>query len=715
MNQERVSFDESGFHIGGKSLDEEADRKSHHTIQEEVMEPVKIEDIANEESDQYKLTMGIIQGFFVTAGTAGIAILGMLIMSIVLIINHDLSNVGFMFLALPCCSLILSSLEYMFSSHKEAKSPRKRIIAVAVVNKGFYLIEIMLIHQRMTGVLKYNFVYIPFILHIIFFFAYLLTCYCRYLRPGISMYNLITLPVIGVFIDASKHLYANLELDFSPLALPTYFMLFFYGFIIVFLLVQGCSNRDEPFLLEVEKKGKKIQKVTLELKKQKEFQQKVEATGLLYCGLLNLPFFFTLFAFMMGLSYSLPPHHAKSNNLTLKISVFTSAISLVTFIWLCIKSKASITEFIFVFRQFNMLRKRVLLKNKVVTRVSPHFFTSGMQVPSKNKLVDKFIKDISAIDLSTAQVIRDDMTLNGSRIARSEKKRGSLHLTKTTSNAATAHNQLDKSKLDHSVIKNSEMFVKEVRTRIMQRLTQSIIQAPAEADECAVCLDRKMVTVNEPCMHGTFCMQCAKLAFKSEKQSTVIHCPLCRLPIRKILLLSEQDAMTNQLRVVEDLTPAFYEKTLERDRRRKEKLESQMREEEELEDNASYPEVPDPNLELPRRNRIFSEELPIPRQVQLQENYQDSHADEQRRRSMRAQADYLQAPRIFVEPADNVDINDYGRVRSSSFRSQDESITPPADEFILSRNLSHNSQEANENRAPVTETLQIKPKAIGRQ
>ena len=75
-----------------------------------------------------------------------------------------------------------------------------------------------------------------------------------------------------------------------------------------------------------------------------------------------------------------------------------------------------------------MFKKRVIFKNKHIHKVSPNYFSNSVLATSKNKMVDKFFKDMSTVDQSVMPQVRDDMTLHLSKAEPVHLKRGSLQI-----------------------------------------------------------------------------------------------------------------------------------------------------------------------------------------------------------------------------------------------------------------------------------------------
>ena len=239
MIQKDVSFDDSRAAIQGNGRDREAegDFKSQSTIREEVMEKINKDELTKPELNYLEQSNAIVYGLFYTIGCMSLFIFSTTVASVLLIFVKEIQLVMVMFYFFLAATFGFTVLEFVNYPFKGKNSPYKMIFCVAVLNKLFYLAELVTMDLRMQGKTQANYIYIPYFVHVACLACYVCYCYCKFERPGLSFFNIYLLGAIAACFDASSNSYETLQEDFGLFAIPAYFVLFFYAFIIFFLIV----------------------------------------------------------------------------------------------------------------------------------------------------------------------------------------------------------------------------------------------------------------------------------------------------------------------------------------------------------------------------------------------------------------------------------------------------------------------------------------------
>lgn len=224
-----------------------------------------MDDLTKPEIEYIDQSKAIVYGTFYTIGCLSLFILSTTVTSIFLVYLREVRLVMYNLYAFLAATVCISVVEYAIYPYRAKDSPRLRILCVSIINKLFYLAELMMMDLRMDGKISTNYVYIPYFMHLLCLAFYLCYCYCKCERPGISIFNFLNLATMAASMNTSKNSYETLQENFDFFAISTYFVLFFYGFIIFFFIIYGCQITGKPMLFEGD--SKKLEKLTEEMKK----------------------------------------------------------------------------------------------------------------------------------------------------------------------------------------------------------------------------------------------------------------------------------------------------------------------------------------------------------------------------------------------------------------------------------------------------------------
>ena len=196
-----------------------------------------MDDLTKPEIEYIDQSKAIVYGVFYTIACLSLFILSTIVTSIFLVYLREVRLVMYNLYAFLAATVCVSVVEYVIYPYKAKDSPRLRILCVAMINKLFYLAELMMMDLRMEEKISENYVYIPYFMHLPCLACYLCYCYCKYERPGLSIFNFLNLATIAASMNTSKNSYETLQENFEFFAISTYFVLFFYGFIIFFFMI----------------------------------------------------------------------------------------------------------------------------------------------------------------------------------------------------------------------------------------------------------------------------------------------------------------------------------------------------------------------------------------------------------------------------------------------------------------------------------------------
>ena len=196
-----------------------------------------MDDLTKPEIEYIDQSKAVVYGVFYTIACLSLFIVSTTVTSIFLVYLREVRFVMYNLYAFLAATVCVSVVEYVIYPYRAKDSPRLRILCVAMINKLFYLAELMLMDLRMEEKISANYVYIPYFIHLPCLACYFCYCYCKYERPGLSIFNFLNLATIAASMNTSKNSYETLKENFEFFAISTYFVLFFYGFIIFFFMI----------------------------------------------------------------------------------------------------------------------------------------------------------------------------------------------------------------------------------------------------------------------------------------------------------------------------------------------------------------------------------------------------------------------------------------------------------------------------------------------
>ena len=598
LNDDRV-FDESNMAI--KAEQEPDDEMSHelrsqHTIKEEVIEMINKEELASLPHNlalDYSYARAVCFGFWVSI-INGAAFLGCLtLLGIVLSFSRRIEWLGYFCLSLPLVFTATSIYEFTAAPLKGEFNPHKLIFGYDIANRVLYLAQAYVLHQRLAVDLELEWIVLPLVVQYLALVAYILYCFRKWVRSGRSLLAIYTIAAAGYGMHISKYGYRRLLSEFSKAAVPFYCVIGIY-FLVMFLFVLHIIYDSKDKMKKSLAQDKSI--MSREEIEDKVYNQKVEAKGIVLLAILNV--ICCLGVLLVVVTFHVYSATGFASTMMFKFNMVLQVLLLASFIAVSYWNRNTLTQIFYKAGNFNIFKRRVTFRNKVIHRVSPNYFSKKVQrqedqTSNKKKLiVQKFLKDITKErDEQGASAcypsIMDDMQLerNKSRDKHRESdihrapfsatkqnpKRGSLdfnflldHNLKDSKANQQRAPEIQKSLLKKS-LHQSKKIIEEVKAKLNNVLSHSKLQVAAnqigEIGDCSVCMEKKMCTLNEPCMHGFYCLKCALEALESSNASfTPIKCPLCREYILKIYLLDEKPLQNGQVNVVREVSTQAYEK-----------------------------------------------------------------------------------------------------------------------------------------------------------
>lgn len=470
-----------------------------------------------------------------------------------------------------------------------------RILCFDLFNTFLYALHIGLLARRHFFGGNLTLLILLMIFHVLFISAYLLYTYIFKVKSGVSFFNMhgiISVILFYRFVILPKQ---KSDMYFEEMFETMYISTGLVTLITIFLTLKTLDDPTNDAakhfkLIDHEPSKEELEAMITQMKAESKGYFRMGIMNLLICGgFLNL---------LISLNFLIVREKATERKIVLGIFFFVSTVISMAYIWVMVRSKA-------IFRDMlksggsKLLKTKFKLKNKVIHKVSPGFFKKRPDVDKKQKMITKFLKDISVVenleacnqnDLQQLAISKDDYVLEERRREVIKKnssslsvKRSSLKVIgKSTRPSEPASNSIVFSKhqfgnnqfgFSNHLWKSQQQrskIIDEVKTNLNKRMQKLKEVAEHKFDdqeiqECIICNDRRVLTVNEPCLHGTFCVACSKKVFKqSLKTKKFSRCPVCRHIIQRVQRTEENPENPNTVQVVEELTPKFYQKKIKR-------------------------------------------------------------------------------------------------------------------------------------------------------
>ena len=517
-----------------------------------------------------------------------------IIVSITSIYYHYLVCLSIASIAYPIILLIPSLLgPYLY--YKEEKQKKQKLLFY-FVNGMAYATDFALILLKLMYDIPLPILITFSSLHLIFFLSYVIHAfsYQSYYIPSCGNILCAALVVCGI-IGSSKAPFSESLVDPTQINIPYYVFCSISLTILMAFHLYGINerSRDEVIALNT-RRGHRLSESELESEMTKLKFEKDMARDVARCETL---------IFVGFLTFLILNHLAVDGKYKLKqifnlCNAFFNLIVLLVYLYTYKVNGPILLSYIAFLKEFSLYRNRTLIMNKKVHPISNNFFSNTQVMPKSNrgsptihkqKILSTFLKDISTFDVSEKKIIQDDMKLVKSQevhVDKYEPHRGSMvdmvlrrpppkDLLKFASERKDLLSERIGQKAEVSDSKVPEKcekankIIEEVTTKLQRRLEEARQESSLKRrdsvlnQECMICYDAPMKVLNEPCMHGTFCIRCAVSTFENSiKKLKYVQCPLCRKVIDKIYLLNFPDGPLGKvgcIDVVEDLTTKGYE------------------------------------------------------------------------------------------------------------------------------------------------------------
>ena len=591
MNKPRsdeISFNDNsnaGIRKDGE-IDEESQKSNRSNVREEIvmvhLGAEELENLPESRAKDYEFGRVISFSFWISIANGALFLLAQIGFGVVLKYYPRIETVFKCMMTLPLFFVLTSFIEFKYSPGDSRINPRWKIFLYDLLNRFLYLVTIYVLYKRTSDKWPTYLYFIVAGVQNLSLIVYLCYCFTKWNRSGRSFQ--LTYPILicfGWVLYSKEYDFESILNDFKNSCTTWYVCLGIEYLMLGFFIIHFHIDTKEKMMKDIERDRRKLTRVDVE---NIIYSHKVHIKGMIILALLN--FLAALSVNWVVVCFHIYSLTNRENRTFFDHNLYIQSGLLLTYLVLCFCTRNTLSQSFYFVGDFNLVNKRKMFKNKVMHRVSSNFFVRSSNESSYNKkkeMVKNFLKDIcnpqnEPDDKGQEPAIRDDLFVEkkGERVignyprSRATRRRSSFDSSIFSYNDMVPKNESTKSNamFKSTLSSNAKKIIDEVKERISKNLSQSkieLINGINQSNECSICMSKKLVTMNEPCWHGVFCLKCAQEAVEMhEIKSEIMKCPLCREIIRKVYLFDDKNKKVDRVEILREITTIRYQKVLEK-------------------------------------------------------------------------------------------------------------------------------------------------------